>query len=123
MTDLNTAIALSKGYKFGQPVSGMNRDIWYETFPDSGWFETKCPDYEHDARLYMALAVESGFSIIYHPYKKKYLAVKLVNELYVDEFCIDCDFENHVDDSLWQDDPGTAVCQAFCKLKGIEVVG
>jgi len=111
MTDLNTAIALSKGYKFGQPVSGMNRDIWYETFPDSGWFETKCPDYEHDARLYMAL-----FEEMPRPALRKW-----GNRWY----CMpDMDRSSKVQWVEYDADTiGTAICIAYAKWKGIEVVG
>jgi len=86
---------------------------------------------EENKRYKLALAVESEFSILYDRYHKKYLAVKLEDEPYIDEHCIDCSFDNcsfgkaggAVDKSLWQDDLGTAICMAYCKLKGIEVVG
>jgi hypothetical protein len=118
MTDLNTAIALSKGYKFGQPVSGMNRDIWYETFPDSGWFETKCPDHEHDARLYMALAVE-----MMEKYEIR-LGADGNEQKYCELYEYDLEYDLPVFISSDQaDDLGTAICMAYCKLKGIEVVG
>jgi hypothetical protein len=157
MTDLNTAIAKYLGWKcYEQPRSGYRLQYVYAPgkFPwdnyrekkevkaecveidltqiDPGKFDgQKLPDYEHDARLYMALAVESEFSILYDRYHKKYLAVKLEDEPYIDEHCIDCSFDNcsfgkaggAVDKSLWQDDLGIAICQAYCKLKGIEVVG
>jgi len=42
------------------------------------------------------------------------------DEPYVDEYCIDCGFEKSVDDSLWQDDIGTAICMAYMKLNGLE---
>ncbi len=110
MTDLNTAIALSKGYKFGQPVSGMNRDIWYETFPDSGWFETKCPDYEHDARLYMALFEEMPDECFIQKINNRLYGVGKIEGIGVKTFSRNSNL-------------GTAICQAYVKLKGIEVVG
>jgi len=146
MTDINTVIAKYKGWKcFEQPRSGYMLQYIYEPghFPwdttrdkeelkarcteidltqiDCGKFNgQKMPDYLNDARLYMALAVESRFSIIYDPDKKKYLAVKLRDFQYIDTVSIESEFSSEVDDYLWHSDIGTAICMAYKKLHGLE---
>jgi hypothetical protein len=104
MTDLNTAIAKYKGWTRFNPSTEF-------------CMEYALPDYEHYARLYMALAKEMMRDYV----------------LYLIE---DDDFLNHCE--LWDypmdgepyqayqstgDEIGTAICLAYCKLKGIEVVG
>jgi hypothetical protein len=95
MTDLNTAIALSKGYQFGNPVQDMNlnaRKIWF-IVEEGFWREVICPDFEHDARLYMALYFELHVDV------RMRLAISKPETF------------------------GHDVCVEYCKLKGIEVVG
>jgi len=58
-----------------------------------GCFYCPAPDFEHDANLYMTLYFEL------HKDERMRLATVDKNNL------------------------GTAICQAYCKLKGIEVVG
>jgi hypothetical protein len=99
MTDLNTAIAVSKGWT----RDGQN-----------GWVLFKCvgiidakfnpPDYEHDANLYMALFEEMPNASLKHH-----------NDLYYCGVYVDGNLE------CWSsaDTIGTAICQAYCKLKGI----
>jgi len=114
MTDINTAIAAFKGWHVAKPAfdigstwliaPGRNEsDFEYsmhgtKTFEEifSRFCEVKkqsFPDFEHDARLYMALYFE--------------LPIHIKQSL------------------LWisKEDFGKCVCLAFCKLKGIEVVG
>ena len=131
MTDLNTAIAVFKGKlpfpKDRCPVCGWKyADDDYGCKPDNCSMRPQpspradqicIPDYEHDARLYMALAKEMMRDYV----------------LYLIE---DDDFLNHCE--LWDypmdgepyqayqatgDEIGTAICLAYCRLKGIEVVG
>ena len=113
MTDLNTAIAKYKhiyknnykGYDF--PVFVFNDAIW--KIP---------PDYEHDARLYMALAVE-----MMEKYEIR-LGADGNEQKYCELYEYDLEYDLPVFISSDQaDDLGTAICMAYCKLKGIEVVG
>ena len=96
MTDLNTAIAAFKGWKQidTKDEDGTKGKLWVNDSKDIPWWEHgKLPDFEHDARLYMALYFELPI---------------------------------HIKQSLvWisKEDFGKCVCLAFCKLKGIEVVG
>lgn len=107
MTDLNTAIAKYKGWHCKNIGTFDNpRNVWYLGNIASGIDEL--PDYEHDARLYMALfeempngtiiqKLENGYSVVYLP--------------------VDRDLKAE------SDTIGSTICLAYCKLKGIEVVG
>jgi hypothetical protein len=143
MTDLNTAIAKYLGWKcYEMPRSSYRLQYVYAPgkFPwdnhyekervkaacieidltqiDPGKFDgQKLPDYEHDARLYMALAVEM---------MEKY-EVRLGVDENKQKYCELYDYEM-VDEPVFilaeqADTIGTAICQAYVKLKGIEVVG
>jgi hypothetical protein len=119
MTDLNTAIAKYLGWKcYEQPRSGYRLQYVYApgkypwdnhrdkdtikndcveielTQIDFGKFDgQKLPDYEHDARLYMALYFELHVDV------RMRLAISKPETF------------------------GHDVCFEFCRLKGIEVVG
>jgi len=112
MTDINTAIALSKGYQFANPVEDIHPDgrkIWFVV--ESGfWREIICPNYEHDANLYMGLFIEFPVGTTLTKTLDGYLVRNPGSES-VDPFA-------QLADAI-----GTAICLAYCKLKGIEVVG
>jgi len=120
MTDINVVIAKHKGW-IPKPV-GKSAFQWFQYDNNGQVVDSKItpPDYLNYARLYMALAVESRFSIIYDPDKKKYLAVKLRDFPYIDTVSIESEFSSEVDDYLWHSDIGTAICLAYCKLHGLE---
>lgn len=109
MTYLNTAIAKYKhiyknnykGYDF--PVFVFNDAIW--KIP---------PDYEHDARLYMALFEEMGKN-------NNYFLMLARSD--VPGSTWECCYGGNFEDVSYSDTIGTAICLAYCKLKGIEVVG
>jgi hypothetical protein len=105
MTDLNAAIAKYKGWEYFQ-----NINLW-ELVVD-GYTRLQSdnpPDYEHDANLYMALFEEMKSHC-----KRVDLGWKVDHY-----FCIAYDYAA----VAHADTIGTAICLAFCKLKGIEVVG
>jgi len=138
MTDLNTAIAKYLGWKcYEQPRSGYRLQYVYAPgkFPwdttrdkeelkarcteidltqiDPGKFDgQKMPDYLNDARLYMALADEMktiGMFVL------QYIVTEKVWLCTVRSFTNDIDIEEE------SDTVGTAICQAYCKLKGIKL--
>jgi hypothetical protein len=105
MTDLNTAIANFKG-KDGY-------DKHFSRYKELGWmkgaetiYENRPKDFEHDARLYMALFEEMESPTLYKSWNKKWVCV--VNVLGVDGKPVQCE-------SI-----GTAICLAYCKLNGLE---
>ena len=108
MTDLNTAIAVSKGWKCHTTNDefGIN-ETWF-TPRNTPSIYNRIPDYEHDANLYMALFEEMPNASLKHH-----------NDLYYCRVYVDGNLE------CWSsaDTIGTAICLAYCKLKGIEVVG
>jgi hypothetical protein len=107
MTDINAVIAKHKGFEFGQPVSGMNRDICYLTFPDGGWSETSCPDYLNDARLYMALFEEMPDECFIQKINNRLYSVGKIEGMGVQTFSRNSSI-------------GTAICLAYKKLHGLE---
>lgn len=123
MTDLNTAIADFKGWKFEPPLirNQYNTGCWRQ-FDDNRkqiGFQNgdDAPDFEHDARLYMALADDMP------------VEMSLVN--FEDETTGQKFWQCSVVDLVHQsvticeksDTIGTVICLAYCKLKGIEVAG
>ena len=95
MTDLNTAIVDFLGWK-SQPDEFGGGHSWFQ-YDKSGKLldiQEWRPDYEHDARLYMAL----------------YFELPVGDRVHLAESCTLESF-------------GHYVCLCFCKLKGIEVVG
>jgi hypothetical protein len=110
MTDLNTAIAFQQGWilrpyeKLGSMYEPSVK--WYNPKTNQSLY-THDPDYEQDARLYMALFEEFpvGTSL-----------VKMLDGYMVRNFGADIDAQ-------LADEKGTAICFAYCRLKGIEVVG
>ena len=127
MTDLNTAIAVSKGWKCHTTNDefGIN-ETWF-TPRNTPSIHNHIPDYEHDANLYMALFEEMGQETDTHePYD---LHIDFIDRSYqcsVVEHGYDyakdrdnyCPIVVRIADTI-----GTAICLAYCKLKGIEVVG
>ena len=116
MTDLNTAIALHKlNLRVYEDiyVNYRNETIIKKRYLFTNEFnsgtEITLPDYEHDANLYMALFEEMKSHC-----KRVDLGWKVDHY-----FCIAYDYAA----VAHADTIGTAICLAFCKLKGIEVVG
>ena len=110
MTDLNTAIVDFKGWKsFGNYCVAP----WVQYDSDENIINHSVdkPDYEHDANLYMAL-----FEVMPRPALRKW-----GNRWY----CMpDMDRSSKVQWVEYDADTiGTAICLAYCKLKGIKVVG
>ena len=115
MTNLNTAIAIQRGWILNPSL------ISSEYSPAAKWYNPKTnetlwthdPDFEHDARLYMVLFEEmaeenSTYGNKFYVRKTKigYEAGKTIGGF---------DSDYSMDSVL-----GTAICQAYCKLKGIE---
>jgi hypothetical protein len=114
MTDLNTAIAKYKGfYQIDtKDEDGTKGKLWVNDNKDIPWWEHgKLPNFKGDANLYMAL-----FEEMPRPALRKW-----GNRWY----CMpDMDRSSKVQWVEYDADTiGTAICLAFCKLKGIEVVG
>ena len=122
MTDLNTvispvniAIGIHKGWH--HPKQEDNQDLTEEQLervwctPDGEWCWNPHieMDFEHDARLYMALfeemCNENDLRLGYQRGNFRWFVKDLR------------------DDYVFSDDLGNAICQAYVKLKGIEVVG
>ena len=120
MTDINTAIAKYKGYKI-IPIGFMESENISRELnegPD-GHYSSKLPDYEHDARLYMALFEEMS---------SEFFSLTLMQHDYNNKTAIIGDYRQGHDENIPQfvveSQPiGAAICLAYCKLKGIEVVG
>ena len=124
MTYLNTAIAVFKGKlpfpKDRCPVCGWKyADDDYGCKPDNCSMRPQpspradqicIPDYEHDANLYMAL-----FEGMPDPEIHKNDA----------DWIVIADLQRRPGNYILckSDTIGTAICLAYCKLKGIEVVG
>jgi hypothetical protein len=106
MTDLNTAIAKYKGWT---PENGLKLSVEHIIRVENGLFLP--PDFERDARLYMAL-----FEEMPRPALRKW-----GNRWY----CMpDMDRSSKVQWVEYDADTiGTAICIAYAKWKGIEVVG
>jgi hypothetical protein len=117
MTDLNTAIALQRGWKQiffdAKNVSGLSR--WINEF---GQIYSE-PDFEHVAHLYMALFEEMS---------SEFFLLTLMQHDYDNKTIITGDYRQGHNENIPQfvveSQPiGTAICLAYVKLKGIEVVG
>ena len=131
MTDINTAIAKFKGFrvKTDKRGNGVTSEIYFEdSFCGYVWGVKTIdeiikenpeivPDFEHDARLYMALADDMP------------VEMSLVN--FEDETTGQKFWQCSVVDLVHQsvticeksDTIGSAICQAWCAWKGIEVEG
>jgi len=111
MTDINTAIAEFKGWKWREHKiaewDGSHAFGWFES--DDDLLPGTVPDFEHDARLYMALFEEMDFPDLYKNWNDKRI----------------CDANCMIskDTFIEADTIGTAICLAYAKWKGIEVVG
>lgn len=112
MTDLNTAIAKYKGWEYFQ-----NINLW-ELVVD-GYTRLQSdnpPDFENDARLYMALFEEmsSGFfllSLMQHDYDNKTIITGDYRQGH----------NENIPQFVVESQPiGTAICLAYCKLKGLK---
>ncbi|MFA5166881.1 MAG: hypothetical protein WC449_06350 [Candidatus Paceibacterota bacterium] len=121
MTDLNTAIAFQRGWQIINHHGKKWNLIGTQTIQENA------PDFEHDARLYMALFEEMGKETDEHePYDVHLtfmdgsFTVAVVDRGYNYE---DDDYTYNSVASADGDTIGTAICLAYCKLKGIEVVG
>ena len=106
MTDLNTAICKARGWT---NISVLKNGETCATSPD-GCFYCPAPDYEHDARLYMALFEEMPDECFIQKINNRLYSVGKIEGMGVKTFSRNSDL-------------GTAICQAYVKLKGIEVVG
>ena len=117
MSDLNTAIALRQGWiknptkeQFcvpdGYPLSSLPK--WYHPVTRE-ILNSHDPDFEHDASLYMELFEEMPNPCI-RKYNDEWLCIPEMRHSLViksiEEFSKDI---------------GTAICQAYCKLKGIKL--
>jgi len=112
VTDLNTAISVSKGWTYTKKCEFYSWVLYNEKNVriDSG---NDKPDYEHDANLYMALFEEMC--------KEGYANLDFnnnLNEYKVHFYTISEKRGGAISRTI-----GTAICLAYCKLKGIEVVG
>lgn len=125
MTDINTVIAAFKGWKQidTKDEDGTKGKLWVNDSKDIPWWEHgKLPDFEHDARLYMALFEEMAKTKS-DIHEDRLIYVDLLGikgnlfHCYLSHGCM-------CHESVFESDTiGTAICLAFCKLKGIEVVG
>lgn len=114
MTDLNAVIAKARGWILN-PYEKLGS--MYE--PSVKWYNPKTgeklythdPDFQGDARLYMALADEMKCTMCYNRTMKKWL-------IYREGADIDCD--SSIGDAS---DIGPAICQAYIKLNGLECEG
>ena len=111
MTDLNTAIVDFKGWKsFGNYCVAP----WVQYDSDENIINHSVdkPDYEHDANLYMALfeemAKDGDVDLDF---------TNFLNEYKVHFFTNSGNRGGAIGKSI-----GTAICLAYCKLKGIKVV-
>lgn len=129
MTDLNTAIALQQGFEVFYnsqfditSLIDKNKKKIIENLAGKHKLShfVKFIDYEHDARMYMALFEEMvnenkdcHVQLFWNPGRKNFVC-RIIEDLEEDG-PRDFDAESN--------DKGTAICLCYCKLKGIEVVG
>lgn len=104
MNDINTAIAKYKGWT---PENGLKLPVQHTITIENGLCLP--PDFEHDARLYMALFEEMKSHC-----KRVDLGWKVDHY-----FCIAYDYAA----VAHADTIGTAICLAYCKLNGLECEG
>lgn len=104
MTDLNTVIAQFKGSE------GYEIGFSQCKHPDLPMYVKRQIDFEHDARLHMALFEEMSNPRLYK---------------YNDMWCCNPDKDARAKDYIVEESAeiGIAISFAFCRLKGIEVVG
>jgi len=109
MTDLNTVIALQRGYveKFGLMDKASLHAHKYWVCPD-GQLTTVLPDYLNDANLYMGLFIEFPVGTTLTKTLDRYLIRNPGSES-VNPFA-------QLADAI-----GTAICQAYCKIHGLDV--
>ena len=110
MTDLNTGIAVSKGWMFHHKDDCLP-PVYFREIGNNGKIEIQTlPDYEHDVTLYMALFEEMPDPEIHK------------NDA---DWIVIADLQRRPGNYILckSDTIGTAICLAFCKWKGIEVVG
>jgi len=119
MTNLNTAIAVSKGWKCHTTNDefGIN-ETWF-TPRNTPSIYNRIPDYEHDANLYMSLFEEMS---------SEFFLLTLMQHDYDNKTIITGDYRQGHNENIPQfiveSQPiGTAICLAYAKWKGIEVVG
>ena len=121
MTDLNTAIVKYKGWKHNPDGFdlGLGNDVNFKYQSPDGKLQSKLPDFERDARLYMSLFKEMS---------SEFFLLTLMQHDYDNKTIITGDYRQGHNENIPQfiveSQPiGTAICLAYCRLKGIEVVG
>jgi hypothetical protein len=101
MTDINSAIALQRGWQIINHHGKKWNLIGTQTIQENA------PDFEHDARLYMALFEEMPNPNLYRNSDNLWVCVP------------DCPIQNEMVSK--SDTIGTAICLAYAKWKGIEL--
>lgn len=113
MTDINAAIAIHRGWRYGlNPFASINKTqkVWYLLVDDINQckFQDDCPDFQGDARLYMALFEEMADPHICKSHGRLWLCVP----------------DNTADlghyFSCEHAELGTAICLAYMRLHGLE---
>lgn len=122
MTNLNEVVAMHKGWKREKELQGLSveRDIWIA--PKAMFSFPAPPDYLNDARLYMGLFEEikkTGFE-----FRLESDTTGSGEGIYT---AVILEQRNDTNGTGWglrvistQSSIGTAICQAYCKLHGLE---
>jgi hypothetical protein len=130
MTDLNTAIAAFKGWEYSARGfdlgAGSDMNFPYRN-KLTGKFSAGCPDFQRDANLYMELFEEMGQETDEHePYDVHLTFMDGSFTVAIVARGYDYEADDYTYNSIASvdgDTIGTAICLAYCRLKGIEVVG
>lgn len=109
MTNLNEVVAMHKGWKREKELQGLSveRDIWIS--PKAMFSFPTPPDYQGDARLYMALFEEMA-----NTYSRIFLQ-KRITDGWVVIGLTHTNMYNTQGDTI-----GTAICLAYMRLHGLE---